>query len=106
MAAARVVAAALMLSGVAFSDEEMPTTNLTMFKRTHASCGAFGDADFVENKLGMGVSVNVSYYCNGIPSSKPCSRRVVVRAPRRRSRLGRSAARTNERSRPRPWEYS
>ena len=93
--AARVVAAALVLSGVApqatpttnLTTLETPTTNLTLFKRTHASCGAFGDADFVETELGMDVSVNVSYYCNGVESgAKPCARRVVARAPRPRTR--------------------
>ncbi|KAH8069078.1 hypothetical protein JL721_6289 [Aureococcus anophagefferens] len=52
-----------------------------MFKRTHASCRAFDDGEFVAWKLGMVVSVNVTYYCNAgtqFMTLKPCAERVVA----------------------------
>ncbi|KAH8087556.1 hypothetical protein JL720_6866 [Aureococcus anophagefferens] len=50
------------------------TPNVTLFKRTHASCAAGRDATFVTTKLGMAVSSNASYACDGAE----CADRVVA----------------------------
>ena len=50
------------------------TPNVTLFKRTHASCAAGRDATFVTTKLGMAVSSNASYACAGAE----CADRVVA----------------------------
>ena len=80
MARPRAVLAAALLAAAAAA-LETPTANISMFKRTHASCRAFDDGEFVAWKLGMVVSVNVTYYCNAgtqFMTLKPCAERVVA----------------------------
>lgn len=50
------------------------TPNVTLFKRTHASCAAGRDGDFVADRLGMTVTSNVSYAC----ADYECGHRVVA----------------------------
>ena len=79
MARPRAVLAAALLAAAAAA-LETPTANISMFKRTHASCRAFDDGEFVAWKLGMVVSVNVTYYCNAgtqFMTLKPCAERVA-----------------------------
>ncbi|KAH8055410.1 hypothetical protein JL722_8318 [Aureococcus anophagefferens] len=80
MARPRAMLAAALLAAAAAA-LETPTANISMFKRTHASCRAFDDGEFVAWKLGMVVSVNVTYYCNAgtqFMTLKPCAERVVA----------------------------
>lgn len=48
--------------------------NVTLFKRTHASCAAGRDGTFVQDHLGMTVTSNSSYNCAG----SHCATRVVA----------------------------
>ena len=50
------------------------TPNVTLFKRTHASCAASRDGTFVRDRLGMTVTSNSSYSCAG----DECADRVVA----------------------------
>lgn len=81
MGAAARWAVAACLAAVGSAVLQTPTSNLSMFKRTHASCRAYDDGDFAAFKLGMLVSVNVSYYCNAgtqFIGHEPCAERVVA----------------------------